>query len=108
MRILLDECVPRRLKRHFRNYGLVLTVTDAGLSSYTNGQLLRRISGDFDVFITIDKSIHHQQNLAAYDSALVLLRVRSNDIVDVEPVLPRLFARWSELQRGALLVIEDV
>ena len=106
MRILLDECVPRRLKRHFSSYGLVLTVTDAGLSGYTNGRLLRRISGDFDVFITIDKSIQYQQNLPHYDVAFVLLRVRSNDIVDIEPVLPRLFARWSELQRRTLFVIE--
>jgi len=81
-------------------------VTDAGLSGYTNGRLLRRISGDFNVFITIDKSIQHQQNLAAFDVGLVLLRVRSNDIADVEPVLPRLFARWSEIRPGTLLVIE--
>lgn len=106
MRILLDECVPRRLKRRFRSYGLVLTVTDAGLSSYTNGQLLRRISGDFDVFVTIDKSIQHQQNLSAYDIGFVLLRVPSNDIVDIEPVLPRLFARWSEIKPQTLLIIE--
>ena len=106
MRILLDECIPRRVKRSFRNLGLVLTVTDARLSSYTNGQLLRRIEGDFDVFITIDKSIQYQQNLSAYDIAYVLLRVRSNDIVDVEPVLPRLFARWAEIKKRALLVIE--
>ena len=106
MRILLDECVPRRLKKHFRSYGVVLTVTDAGLSSYTNGHLLRRISGDFDVFITVDKSIQYQQNLAAYDVALVLLRVYSNDIAVIEPVLPRLFARWSEIQPHALLIVE--
>ena len=106
MRILLDECVPRRLKKHFREYGLVLTVTDAGLSSYSNGQLLRRISGDFDLFITVDKSIQFQQNLAAYDVAFVLLRVFSNDITVIEPVLPRLFARWSEIQRRTLLIIE--
>jgi len=42
----------------------------------------------FNVFITIDKSIQHQQNLRAYDVAFALLRVRSNDIVDIEPVLP--------------------
>jgi len=106
LRILLDECVPRRLKRHFRSYGLVLTVTDAGLSSYTNGHLLRRIAGDFDVFITIDKSIQYQQNLVAFDIAVALLRVPSNDIADIEPVLPRLFARWSDLKRRTLLVIE--
>lgn len=106
MRILLDECVPRRLKKSFRELGVVLTVTDAGLSGYTNGQLLRRIAGDFDVFITVDKSIQHQQNLGAHDIALVLLRAKSNDITDVEPLLPRLFARWSEITRRALLIIE--
>ncbi len=84
----------------------MLTVTDAGLSGYKNGQLLRRISGDFDVFITIDKSIQHQQNLSAYPISFVLLRVPSNDITDIEPVLPRLFARWSELDPGKLLIIE--
>ena len=76
------------------------------MSSYTNGQLLRRISGDFDVFITIDKSIQHQQNLAAFDVRIALLRVRSNDIVDIEPVIPRLLARWDELAPGTILIIE--
>jgi hypothetical protein len=106
LRILLDECIPRGLKKHFRDRGEVWTVTDAGLSGYKNGQLLRRITGDFNVFITIDKSIQHQQNLSAYDVAFALLRVRSNDIVDIEPVLPRLFARWHELKPGTLLIIE--
>ena len=106
MRILLDECLPRRLKRHFRTYGLVLTVTDAGLSTYSNGRLLRRIDGDFNVFITIDKSIQYQQNLASFEICFVLLRVLSNDIADIEPILPRLFARWNELKAGTLLMIE--
>jgi predicted nuclease of predicted toxin-antitoxin system len=106
LRILLDECVPRRLKRHFRDRGLVLTVTDAGLSGYKNGQLLRRISGDYNVFITIDKSIQHQQNFASFDICLALLRVVSNDIADIEPVLPRLLARWHELRPGTLLIVE--
>ena len=106
MRILLDECLPRGLKKHFQDRGHVLTVTEAGLSGYKNGQLLRRITGDFNVFVTIDKSIQHQQNLGAYDVAFALLRVRSNDIVDIEPVLPRLFARWSELRPRTLLIIQ--
>lgn len=106
MRILLDECVPRRLKKYFRDQQLVLTVADAGLSSYTNGQLLRRVNGRFDVFITVDKSIQYQQNLSDFDLAFVLLRARSNDIVDIEPLLPKLTVRWSELARGKLLTIE--
>ncbi|HYR29553.1 MAG TPA: DUF5615 family PIN-like protein [Thermoanaerobaculia bacterium] len=106
MRILLDECVPRRVGRHFCDRGSVVTVTDAGLSGFKNGQLLRRIDGDFDVFITVDKSMQYQQNLAAYAVSFALLRVRSNDIADIEPVLPRLFARWSELKPGTLLIVE--
>lgn len=106
MRILLDECLPRRLKRHFRDRGFVTTVTDAGLSGYKNGQLLRRVTGDFNVFITIDKSIQHQQNLASFNISFALLRVLSNDIADIEPILPRLFARWHELKPGTLLIVE--
>ncbi len=106
MRILLDECIPRRLKKHFRDRGLVLTVTDAGLSGCKNGQLLRRIDGDFSVFITIDKSIQHQQNLATFNISFALLRVVSNDIADIKPVVPRLLSRWHELKPGTLLIVE--
>jgi hypothetical protein len=106
LRILLDECVPRGLKRHFREQELVLTVTDAGLSGYTNGRLLRRVVGLFDVFITVDKSIRFQQDLAAFDIAFVLLRVRSNDIVDIEPLIPRLLERLPGVKRRELLIVE--
>ena len=84
----------------------MLTVTDAHLSGYSNGQLLRRIEGKFDLFITVDKSIQHQQDLSAFDIAYVLLRSQSNDIVAIEPLLPRLFERWSEIRPRHLLVIE--
>ena len=67
--------------------------------------MLRRIDGDFDVLITIDKSIQYQQNLADFNVAFVLLRVPSNDIADIEPVLPRLFARWSEVAPRTPLII---
>jgi hypothetical protein len=106
LRILLDECLPRGLKKYFRSRGEVWTVPEAGLSGYKNGRLLRQMDGNCDVFITIDKNMQHQQNLNAYHVAFALLRVPSNDIVDIEPVLPRLFARWSELKPGHLLIIE--
>jgi hypothetical protein len=85
LRILLDECVPRGLKRSLRGYQVVLTVPEAGFAGLTNGQLLRRIAGAFDVLITTDTSIQYQQNLAAYEMAFVLLRAKSNDITDIEP-----------------------
>ena len=97
MRILLDECVPRGLKRSFRGVGSVVTVPDVGLSGYKNGRLLARITGDFDVFITTDKSIQFQQNLSKHDMAFVLLRAVSNDIADLQPLIPRLLERLPDL-----------
>ena len=106
MRILLDECVPRALKRSFRDFQLVLTVPDAGLAGLTNGALLSQVAGKFDLFITVDKSIQHQQNLTRFQLAFVLLRARSNDITDIAPLVPKLLARLNEIRPGYLLVIE--
>jgi hypothetical protein len=105
LRILLDECVPRALKRHLRGRDTVLTVPEAGFAGLKNGQLLRRAEGNFDVFITTDKSLQHQQNLSAWSLAFVLLRAVSNDIADLEPLVPRLMASLADLGPGTLTVI---
>ena len=39
------------------------TVRDAGYSGKGNGELLTLAEKNFDVFITIDQNIRHQQNL---------------------------------------------
>ena len=106
MRILLDECVPRALKRSLSNFTVVQTVPEAGLAGLTNGALLRSASGAFDVFVTVDKNIQHQQKLASFEIAFVLLRARSNDIADIAPLVPKLLARLNELRPAHLLVIE--
>jgi len=105
LRILLDECVPRRLKRSFAGHELVLTVPEAGFAGLKNGQLLRRIVGKFDLFVTTDTNIQYQQNLSAWQIGFVLLRAHSNDIVDIEPLVPLLIARFGEIAPGKLLVI---
>ena len=94
------------MKRSLRGYELVVTVPEAGLAGLKNGELLRRVVGMFDVFITTDKSIQYQQNLAAHAIAFVLLRVQSNDITDILPLVPRLIARLDGLGAGELVVIE--
>jgi hypothetical protein len=71
-----------------------------------NGNLLRHIVGKFDVFITTDKNIQFQQNLAVWDIGFVLLRALSNDFVDIEPLIPKLLARLEEVAPGKLLTIE--
>jgi Domain of unknown function (DUF5615) len=105
LRILIDECVPRALKRHLRAHD-VLTVAEAGFAGLRNGQLLRRAEGNFDAFITTDKSLQHQQKLSAWTMAFVLLRAVSNDIADLEPLVPELLKRLPEVTPGTLTVID--
>ena len=49
MRVLLDECVDRRLAREIAGHE-VITVPDAGWASAKNGELLELAQKKFDVY----------------------------------------------------------
>jgi predicted nuclease of predicted toxin-antitoxin system len=69
MKILLDECVPRKIKSPFAAEGISCeTVRDAGWSGKKNGELLSLAEQQYQVLVTIDKNIKHQQNLAGRTS----------------------------------------
>ena len=106
MRILLDECLPRALKKSFPPGFEVWTVPEAGYAGLKNGQLLRAVDGKFDVLITSDRNLQYQQTLGRYSLAFVLLRARSNDIVDLQPMMPRVLAVLQQTAAGQLSVIE--
>ena len=55
MRLLLDECMPRRLKREFVGHE-VKTAREAGFAGLKNGALLRAADASFDVLITVDRN----------------------------------------------------
>ena len=108
MRILLDECVDARLRRELPGHE-VRTVSYAGWSGVKNGELLRLIagSGQFDVFLTMDKNLPRQQQLKALPFAVVILRAASNDIDAVRAFLPEFILRLSEFQPGRLYVLHS-
>jgi len=62
MRVLLDECVHAGLKKALPTHN-ILTVSDMGWNGIINGRLLQLISGQFDLFLTVDTKMPHQQNL---------------------------------------------
>ncbi len=64
MRVLLDECVPRKLRREFPGHE-VRTVTEMGWGGTRNGALLRRAAGEFDLLLTVDTNLEYQQNTSA-------------------------------------------
>jgi hypothetical protein len=79
MRLLLDECVPRRLKRDFVGQE-VLTIDEAGFKGLKNGNLIRSASEIFEVLITVDKNIQHQQNKDKLTIAIIILSAKSNTL----------------------------
>jgi hypothetical protein len=56
MKVLLDECVDRRLARHLQPFA-VQTVPEMGWAMIENGQLLAPAERDFDVFLTVDRNL---------------------------------------------------
>lgn len=86
MRVLLDECLPRKLKHDVRA-DLVRTVPEMGWASFENGELLRLAESEFDVFLTRDRNLEYQQNLATLDLAVIVLVAPTNDIEDLRPLM---------------------
>jgi len=107
MRILLDECLPRRLKAHFPADFVVHTVQERGWSGKRNGELMRLAEADFDAFITLDRSIEYQQNLAGFDLAIFLLRAPGNRLADLLPILPDLLTSLQSPSPGQLRQVPD-
>jgi hypothetical protein len=73
MRIVLDENRPRPIIRFFDVGDQVVTVQELGLAGMLNGELLSRLEGDYDVFVTADKNLRYQQNLKGRSLAIVEL-----------------------------------
>lgn len=88
MRILLDECAPRPLKRVLAEYE-IRTVVEMGWSGKKNGELLRLMSqAGFTILLTTDQNLRYQQNLQSTGVAIVVLLARSNRLTDLVPLIP--------------------
>lgn len=87
MRVLLDECLPRRLGQELAGHDVV-TVPDMGWAGKTNGELLRLMQGRFDVLITVDQGITYQQNLSDVAVAIVVLAAASNRFEVLRSLMP--------------------
>lgn len=101
MRVLLDECLPRRLKRLLADHEVV-TVPEAGWAGKSNGDLLRLATGGFDVFITVDRNLAAQQGRQT-QVAVVILATRSNRFQDIEPVVPELLNVPATISKGTVV-----
>ncbi len=104
MRVILDECLPRRLGLELSGH-LVSTVPSAGWAGVSNGNLLARIAGNYDAFITVDKNLPSQQRTASLSFGVIVLRARSNQLADLRALVPRVLSALAELRPGQVVQV---
>ncbi len=101
MRLLLDECVPKRLRRELPGHE-VRTVQEAGWAGVRNGTLLRAADGTFDAMLTVDQGVEHQQNVTGLRIGVVVMVAASNDIDDLRPLVPAVLDTLRTLKAGEI------
>ena len=89
MRVLLDECIDRRLAREIPVHD-VATVHQMRWTGVKNGELLRLAAIRFDVFVTVDGKLPYQTTIANLEICVLVLRGRSSRLADLLPLVPDL------------------
>lgn len=105
MRVLLDECVTRHLKREFIGHE-AHTVEEAGLKGLQNGRLLQAASGKYDVLVTVDQNVRYQQNFAVTTIAVIILKTRRSTYPMLKPLMPKVLALIARIKPGEVVVVD--
>lgn len=106
MNILLDECIDRRLAKQLSGH-IVKTVPQMGWAGIKDGELLRLAEIEFDLFITVDRNLPFQQNLAVLDLAVLVLQVTSNRLADIQVLIPKILAIVDIAPKGTATVVSE-
>ena len=105
MRILLDECVPRPLRRELAGHH-VRTLREMRWAGKKNGELLSLMAGaGFEVLLTVDQNLRHQQNLTASGVSVVVMVARSNRLDALLPLIPGVEAALVGIRAGDVVEV---
>jgi predicted nuclease of predicted toxin-antitoxin system len=106
MKLLLDECVPKRLKNDFPGHE-TLTVEEVGLNGIKNGQLLRAaVEQEFEVLITVDQRLRFQQNLSQFNLAVIVLIAKPCRYPQLKLLAPRVLRVLETFITGQCVVVQ--
>ncbi len=95
MNVLFDQGVPVPLRPHLHPHS-VDTTAEKGWSTLQNGELLDKVqSGGYEVFITTDCNLRHQQNLSRWKLRILVLTTTSwpkisKKVVEIREALEQL------------------
>ena len=105
MKLLLDECAPKRLRNDFPDHE-IRTLDEVGLKGLKNGELLSAaISQGFEALITIDRRMPFQQNLARLNLALIILVATPCRYEQLKLLVPKALSALETIMPGDIAVI---
>ena len=78
------------------------TVVGRGWAGVKNGDLLRRMHGDYDALLTMDRGIEFQQNVAGLSFGVLLILAPSNRMIHLVPLVPAILEALPALKTGQL------
>jgi predicted nuclease of predicted toxin-antitoxin system len=107
VKILLDECIDWRLARDIEGHD-VKTARQMGWTAIKNGELLALASAHFDVFVTVDRNLSFQQNLAPLPIAVFVLYATTNRLSDLRPLAQDLLFALKSARQGTVTVVEKL
>lgn len=105
MKVLLDECLPRKLKQELTGHE-VATVPEMGWAGTKNGGLLQLAAPVFDVFVTIDQNLQYQQNLATVQIGIILLVAPDNRLETLRPLMPNAQGALQTIRPGDVIRVQ--
>ena len=106
MKILLDECIPRKFKNSLAGHEC-LTVPEAGLAGKKNGELLSIAEHQgYTIFLPMDKGVEYEQNLKRRSIAIMILRAKSNRLVDLLPLAEDCVRQIDSIRMGQIVRID--
>lgn len=106
-RVLLDENLPRLLGRALSGVD-VRTVAEVGWAGTKNGALLRLAETEFDVFVTADRNLPHQQMLRALALGVIVLAAGSTKLDDLSSLVPEIQEAVSGVRPGEIRYVPPV
>lgn len=104
-RVLLDENLPRKLRRDLNEF-VVRTVQEENWTSWANGELLGRAQDRFDVLLTADRGLQFQQNLARFNIGVVVILTVSLQYRHIRVAIEAIRDALGAVERGQLLHVQ--
>lgn len=106
MKIFLDNCVPKR-RLHLLSEHELKSAYQVGWAAKKNGEMLRLVESDFEVFLTVDQNLRHQQNLASSSLKFIVLVAANNQYDSLAPLIPQVKAALTKLGPGVVVEISQ-